>query len=209
MQDGEMRKKGLSRHYAYDGLGRMTAQTLYQGNVIYGIEQRNYYDGDYSLISDNGNTLAAEARNMLAYSGVMGVTSAQRKELGNTFACVQTQLASDGTDIVTAMYYDQKGRVMEKNSKLLDNHLRREQFSYTFTGKVLTHTILDYKGAKEVFRSVTTNNYDAATGILTSIDVTTSANGGNEAKKRTAALSMMTMEEFTQQLMAQSYKDGI
>ena len=128
MQDGEMRKKGLSRHYAYDGLGRMTAQTLYQGNAIYVIEQ----------------------------------------ELGNTFACVQTQLASDGTDIVTAMYYDQKGRVMEKNSKLLDNHLRREQFSYTFTGKVLTHTILDYKGAKEVFRSVTTNNYDAATGILTS-----------------------------------------
>ena len=128
MQDGEMRKKGLSRHYAYDGLGRMTAQTLYQGNAIYVIEQ----------------------------------------ELGNTFACVQTQLASDGTDIVTAMYYDRKGRVMEKNSKLLDNHLRREQFSYTFTGKVLTHTILDYKGAKEVFRSVTTNNYDAATGILTS-----------------------------------------
>ena len=168
MQDGEMRKKGLSRHYAYDGLGRMTAQALYQGNAIYGIEQRNYYDGDYSLISDNGNTLSAEARNMLAYSGVMGVTSAQRKELGNTFACVQTQLASDGTDIVTAMYYDRKGRVMEKNSKLLDNHLRREQFSYTFTGKVLTHTILDYKGAKEVFRSVTTNNYDAATGILTS-----------------------------------------
>ena len=75
MQDGEMRKKGLSRHYAYDGLGRMTAQALYQGNAIYGIEQRNYYDGDYSLISDNGNTLAAEARNMLAYSGVMGVTS--------------------------------------------------------------------------------------------------------------------------------------
>ena len=75
MQDGEMRKKGLSRHYAYDGLGRMTAQALYQGNAIYVIEQRNYYDGDYSLISDNGNTLAAEARNMLAYSGVMGVTS--------------------------------------------------------------------------------------------------------------------------------------
>lgn len=75
MQDGEMRKKGLSRHYAYDGLGRMTAQALYQGNAIYGIEQRNYYDGDYSLISDNGNTLAAEARNMLAHSGVMGVTS--------------------------------------------------------------------------------------------------------------------------------------
>ena len=75
MQDGEMRKKGLSRHYIYDGLGRISSQTFYQGNAIHGIEQRNYYDGDYSLISDNGNTLAAEARNMLAYSGVMGVTS--------------------------------------------------------------------------------------------------------------------------------------
>ena len=32
----------VSRHYAYDGLGRMTAQALYQGNAIYGIEQRNY-----------------------------------------------------------------------------------------------------------------------------------------------------------------------
>ena len=187
MQDGEMRKKGLSRHYTYDSLGRISSQTLYQGNAIHGIEQRNYYDGDYSLINGNNGTLTAEARNILAYSGDMSTTSAQRNELGNTFACVQTQLASDGTEIVTAMYYDQKGRVMEKNSKLLDNHLRREQFSYTFTGKVLTHTILDYKGAKEVFRSVTTNNYDAATGILTSIDVTTSANGGNEAKKRTAA----------------------
>ena len=36
----------VSRHYAYDGLGRMTAQALYQGNAIYGVEQRNYYDGD-------------------------------------------------------------------------------------------------------------------------------------------------------------------
>lgn len=184
MQDGEMRKKGLARHYAYDGLGRMTEQTLYQGNAVYCSEQRNYYDGDYSLI--NGSTLTAEARSTLAYSGNMGITSAQRNELGNTFTCVQTQLASDGTEIVTAMYYDQKGRVVEKNSKLLDNHLRREQFTYTFPGKVLTHTIMDYKGTKEVFRSVTTNNYDAATGILISIDVTTSNNGGNEVEKRIA-----------------------
>ena len=44
------------------------------------------------------------------------------------------------------------------------------------------------KGAKEVFRSITTNNYDTATGILTSTDVATSVNGGKEVKKRTAAL---------------------
>ena len=88
--------------------------------------------------------------------------------MSNTFACVQTQFASDGTEIVTAMYYDQKGRVVEKNSKLLGNHLRREQFTYTFTGKVLIHTIIDYKGTKEIFRSTTTNNYDATTGILLS-----------------------------------------
>ena len=170
----------------YDGLGRISSQTIYQGNAIYGIEQRNYYDGDYRLINGNDGTLRAEARNILAYSGDMGITSAQRNELSNTFTCVQTQLASDGTEIVTAMYYDQKGRVVEKNSKLLGNHLRREQFTSTFTGKILTHTIIDYKGTKEIFRSTTTNNYDATTGILASTDVTTSINEGNEVKKRTA-----------------------
>lgn len=186
MQDGEMRKKGLTRHYTYDGLGRISLQTLYQGNAIHSVEQRNYYDGDYSLISDYSNTLTAEARKILTYSGNMGITSAQRNEIGKTFTCVQTQLASDGTEIVTAMYYDQKGRIVEKNSKLLDKHLRREQTTYTFTSKVLAHTIIDYKGAKEVFRSTTTNNYDAATGILTSTDVVTSNNGGNDVKKKIA-----------------------
>ncbi len=188
MQDGEMRKKGLSRQYVYDGLGRISSQTLYKGNAIHCIEQRNYYDGDYSFISDKGNYLTADTRLLLGYSGKLGLTSSDRNELGNTFTSVQVQQASDGTDVVTAMYYDQKGRVVEKNSKLLDNHLRREQFTYTFTGKVHTHAIIDYKGAKEVFRSTTTNNYDATTGILTSTDVATSVYGGKEVKKRTAAL---------------------
>lgn len=186
MQDGEMRKKGLTRHYTYDGFGRISLQTLYHGNAIHSVELRNYYDGDYSLISDYSNTLTAEARKILTYSGDMGITSAQRNEIGKTFTCVQTQLASDGTEIVTAMYYDQKGRIVEKNSKLLDKHLRREQTTYTFTGKVLVHTIIDYNGAKEVFRSTTTNNYDAATGILTSTDVVTSNNEGNDVKKKIA-----------------------
>lgn len=90
MQDGEMRKKGLTRHYTYDGFGRISLQTLYHGNAIHSVELRNYYDGDYSLISDYSNTLTAEARKILTYSGDMGITSAQGNEIGKTFTCVQT-----------------------------------------------------------------------------------------------------------------------
>lgn len=188
MQDGEMRMKGMVRHYAYDGLGRLQLQTLYRGNAFLCTELRNYYDGDYSFVSTPSNALVEKVRKLLVYSGDMGITSSQRNELGTTFSCVQVQRASNGTDIVTAMYYDQKGRVVEKNTKLLDNHLRREQFIYTFTGKVQVHTIIDYKDALEVFRSVTTNNYDVTTGILTSTDVKVSVKGGiAEEKKQTTS----------------------
>ena len=187
MQDGEMRKKGLTRHYAYDGLGRVKKQTLCQGETTCSKEQTNFYDGDYSFIDNDSCSLTEAAKTWLAYSGEMGVTSARRKELGNTFVCGNIQTASDGSEIVTAVYYDRKGRVVEKNSKLLDAHSRREQFSYTFTGKALTHTVVDYKGAEEIFRSVTSNNYDATTGLLVSTDVTTSVGGGNVVKKQIAS----------------------
>lgn len=177
VQDGEMQRNGQERHYSYDGLGRIKTQTLKAGGTTVSIEKRNYYDGDYSFIDNGDATLTSEAKSLLRYSGTMGTTSATQKQLGYTFTSGVIQRASDGTDIVTACYYDQKGRVVEKNSKELGTHIRREQFTYTFTGDVLTHTAIDYNGPQEVFRSVTTNIYDAGTGKLTATSVRISVNG--------------------------------
>ena len=187
MQDGEMRKKGMALHHAYDGFGRLKAQTLRQGDAVLCTEQVNYYDGDYSFLDSASTGLSSEEKALLVYSGKMGTTSAQNVKFGKTFLCGSIQRASDGTPIVSAMYYDQKGRLVEKNSKLLGSHLRREQFTYTFTGKVLKHTVVDYKAGKEVFRRVTTNKYDESAGILVSADVSTSMDGANADERRIAS----------------------
>lgn len=54
-------------------------------------------------------------------------------------------------------------------------------------GKVLKHTVVDYMADKEVFRRVTTNNYDEATGILVSADVSTSMDGATAGERRIAS----------------------
>ena len=186
VQDGEMRKKGVVQYHAYDGLGRLKAQTLRLENTTVSNLQENYYDGDYSFLDVTANVFYSSDKQLLAYSGEMGMTSAQDHNLGKTFVCGSMQHLSDGNAIITALYYDQLGRVVEKNSKLLGTHSRREQFTYTFTGKVLTHRVVDYKEGKELLHSVTTNNYDAATGLLVSTDVSISVDGERSVDRSVA-----------------------
>ena len=183
MQDAEMRNQGTSRHYTYDGLGRVMTQTLNCNESIIQTEQRNYYDGDYQFITNGDVTLTSEARSILGYSGDKGVTSSTESRWGKTFTSGTVQRASDGTDMVTAFYYNSRGLVVEKNMKLLGSHLRREQFEYTFTGKVSRHTTIDYDGTREMLRSITVNNYDAVTGKLVSTDLTTIVNGNNKIQR--------------------------
>lgn len=187
MQDGEMRQKGRTMHYAYDGMGRISTVTVKSQDSIVSTEKRVYYDGDYSFIDNSDIQLTEDARTMLRYSRTMGVTSAMSGRLGYTFTCGTIERASNGTDIVTALYYDSNGRVVEKNYTGLSTHLRREQFTYTFTDKILTHKVIDYVGQQEVFRSVTTNTYDTQTDILTATSISTSVNGTSTEERVTAS----------------------
>lgn len=186
MQDGEMRKKGVVLHHAYDGLGRLKTRTLNFGKATTRAEQEIFYDGNYSFLNVYENALTSGNKNVLVYSGQMGMTSAQNHDFGKSFVCGSIMRSSDGSPIFTAIYYDRKGRVVEKNSKLLGSHFRREQFTYTFIGKLLTHTVVDYEQDKEVLHSVTTNNYDTATGLLTSKDVSISVGGASYVNRRVA-----------------------
>ena len=78
-------------------------------------------------------------------------------------------------------------------------------------GKVLKHTVVDYMADKEVFRRVTTNNYDVATGILVSADVSTFMDGANAGDRRIAKYDVrdwpweLSSPNFTEQL---SYTSG-
>ena len=78
-------------------------------------------------------------------------------------------------------------------------------------GKVLKHTVVEYMADKEVFRRVTTNNYDVATGILVSADVSTFMDGANAGDRRIAKYDVrdwpweLSSPNFTEQL---SYTSG-
>ncbi|WP_278985295.1 RHS repeat domain-containing protein [Segatella bryantii] len=182
MQDGEMRAKGLKMYYSYDSLSRLKNKTLYSGEAIINEEQTNYYGDDYSFINSN-SMLNSDVKSMLNYSETMGSVEKNNYKLQSGTVVH----ASDGTDIITAFYYDAKDRVVEKNSKLLGRHLRREQFTYTFTNQLVKHITIDYIGTKEVFRSIIANNYDATTGLLISVDLTTSVHGVTSPKRRIAS----------------------
>lgn len=139
-----------------------------------------------SFLNVYANTLTSGNKNFLTYSGQMGMTSAQNHDFGKSFVSGSIMRSSDGSPIFTAIYYDRKGRVVEKNSKFLGSHFRREQFTYTFIGKLLTHTVIDYEQDKEVLHSVSTNNYDTITGLLTSKDVSISVGGASSVNRRVA-----------------------
>lgn len=187
MQDGAMRIHGTFLHHTYDSFSRLKTQTYNFEDRVVNILQWYYYDGDYSFINSCPVPLTNVARNLLAYSNEMGQTSGNDRQLGNTLTSGQIQRASDGTYTVTAQYYNSKGLMVEKNVKMLGDHLRREQFTYTFTGQILVHTTIDYEGVNEVFRSEVSNNYDSSTGLLTSTDITTSVNSSEEVTRRTSS----------------------
>lgn len=60
------------------------------------------------------NALTSGNKNVLVYSGQMGMTSAQNHDFGKSFVCGSIMRSSDGSPIFTAIYYDRKGRVVEK-----------------------------------------------------------------------------------------------
>lgn len=187
MQDGEMRKNGTELLHTYDGIGRIKEVTLRKADGSKSIEQKFFYDGDYEFVKDNSDYLPNEACHLLEYSREMGPSTDEVLTNGNTQVCGSIQRVSDGTYIATAIYYDRKGRIVEKNSKLLEGHTRRKQYTYNFIGKVITHTVIDYKGDLEVCRSVTRDNYDEQTGIVTSKDVETSLDRKGGIRKETVS----------------------
>ena len=138
MQDALLRNTGRSRVFSYDGLGRMTKQSICHGNVLEYDEIRNYYDSyDIPELSEN------PCRNYL-----FGSVSSDRAHAQLT---ATVRHASNGETMVNVFGYDEYGRVSKLSETGLQGRLSVKTFEYSFTGDVTCETIEEY-------------SYDSVTG---------------------------------------------
>lgn len=161
MQDGALRRKGLSRQYEYDGFGRIVRQELSDGTV----EIQNCYDGDYSLAHREGIEPAAP------HAGN-----------SNGLLTCRRQITSDGGHITEAWYHDGKGRVVESVCKYSSGRVCRNTFLYSFTGKVATHTTVNTASGLSV-TTTSANGFDSRSDLLTSTDLSVDINGSTYSKR--------------------------
>ena len=181
MQDGRMMSKGIYRFYFYDGLGRLVIQgtcssvpatllfypvevcfesgSAYVGNTGYKIQQGfnptnpkieivNYYD-NYDFLSNS------------SVSTYIGTADLSNNSHANATSLLTGQIVStsNGKYLCTALYYDEKGNVIERKETLLNGAVLSTITSYSFTDKPLVSTItLTRKGVTRTVNQ--TNVYD-------------------------------------------------
>jgi RHS repeat-associated protein len=189
MQDGRMMDEGAYRFYLYDELNRLVVQgtcsnlptnmSSLPANVSYEfgnayventgykvktgynptnahIEIVNYFDNYDFLSNSSVNTYIGSAD--LSNNSHANATSLLTGQIVST---------SNGKYLCTALYYDEKGNVIERKETLLNGAVLSTATSYSFTSKPLTTTMtLTRKG---VTRTVTqTNEYDQNSDRLVS-----------------------------------------
>ena len=169
MQDGEMRKKGKVRHYEYDNQDRLVTQyTDGIGGKTY--EIHNYYDGDYSFVpsglpncKDNYSSSATDAN------------------LARGLLCGTIQRGSNGTELVSALYYNEDGKLCDKAISQLDGHIRRESYCFNFTNKLTNYNTYDYMDGKEILNTNNLTKYCSYSGQLYQKGITIGYKGKKES----------------------------
>ena len=118
----------------YTGTGTLTGYTVNLTLPAVVLMTVNYYD-DYSFV----NTLTASENAKMPYVSVSGYDAQYTGGAKGLLTGNRTYQVGDTTKyVVSALYYDHRGRVVQSHAS---NHLggfEDEYFAYTFTGKVKT-----------------------------------------------------------------------
>lgn len=103
-----------------------------QSNTLTGasIDEVTYYDNYLFLTS----SIAASSPNISLLTSTNGA-NAKGLQTGSAVRTSSRQI------LLTAYYYDEKGRVIDKRETLLDNGFKKTLTTYSFTDKPLTETI--------------------------------------------------------------------
>ena len=183
-QDGHLRSQSLYRNYKYDGIGRLTLQTVSrtQGEASESsatvVEVKNYYD-DYSCRQEFSSLYSIWADSINARQPLL--TAAR----GKLTACLSN--ASNGTGSFEIYHYDAHGRISYKLSAYGDKWLKAVHTSYNFVGDVESslesvYTHVDFQKVL-LARRTTRNTYHPGTRLLASTTVThTDRNGATSTQ---------------------------
>ena len=205
MQDAALRERGLYRFFLYDRLGRLVVQgtctacerderpniaeyeekgggicnTGYKVPFIDKItnpnlETVNYYDR-YDFIDGYAPMLG----NGIADFRISGANAD-----GLPTGCVQ--VASDGTRVLSALFYDSKGRVTDARQLTEGRRLTAVHTEYSYTGKPVRTETKEYGlngGDKRLAASlIQENGYSKNTDKL--LDITLTVNGKTQTVQR-------------------------
>lgn len=184
MQDANLRSKGLYRFMLYDKYGRLciqgTCTSCWRGETVntttYNTSGTGFQNTGYLLArnSDISGTITLEIVNyydnydfIRLYNSVMNTTNS------TTTTGLQTgriSIASDGSMLTDAIYYDYKGRPIQTRSISLGSRLTTTTTSYKYWGDIYQTVQTDYPGTSTAttptLTSTTTNNYNSTTGLL-------------------------------------------
>ena len=181
-QDGHLQTQSLYRNYSYDGIGRLTLQTISstrgeatESNATV-VEIKNYYD-DYS-----------SCRQELSLVFSMWTDSINAHQLLPTVARgrLTATLHTTGDDkrYFEIYGYDEFGRMTYKLSAYSDNWLKAVHTSYNFVGDVVSVNENVYKSGDYWMKVVlakrrTVNTYHPGTRLLANTTVTHIDKNGN------------------------------
>ena len=148
MQDGLLRADSVYRVYSYDGLGRLTKQSISKdGKKIEYDEIVNFYD-NYEYLKDP-KYAEIVPRNNVDTTSLCPI----HPENGHSQLTGKWQRASNGESMLMSYNYDEYGRLTMTKEIGLDKHLAAMGYSYNFVGD------LDYE-ACDLYR------YDKSAGAL-------------------------------------------
>ena len=178
MQDGLLRADSVYRVYSYDGLGRLTKQSISKdGKKIEYDEIVNFYD-NYEFLNDSKYA-------GMTKSNVLSELTYQAKDYAHGQVTGVWQRASNGEELLTAMAYDSYGRLVRKMDVGLGKNVTMTSTSYNFVGDVTGDNVTYYAYdvttdyLSPTFHASTTNKYNTpntkllGAALYSILDITT------------------------------------
>ena len=213
VQDATLRERKLFRFMLYDPFGRMVIQGLCATPNKSGRTNKCEYTGGIDSFCSTGYTLAEPAQlpdatleTVIYYDGYDFLTTYSEKypEVIDSLRiddspCAKTQVtgswqvASNGKEILSAMYYDLNGQMTDSRSVVMNSHLISVHNDYTFTGVLeLSHKqdyVMENGYMRLILSSSLYNHYGDNTGLLESSELTLRLSDGTIKSQAIQSLS--------------------
>jgi RHS repeat-associated protein len=189
MQDGRLSSAGKYRFFLYDTLGRLVVQGICTdaNRTNYTSPLRTYFSvGSAGLcntgyISEGPTPIEPEIEVVNYYDNYSFLSAPLFSNLDEGYdmqmnnPCLATTLqtgrivsTTQGDYVMSALYYDAKGRLTDEREKSIDSLFIHRQTEYTFTGEPfsVTECITNLKNGR-TYPTITQYTYDTDSGILT------------------------------------------